>query len=338
MATIKEIADLAKVSVATVSRVLNYDETLNIQDETRKRVFEAADQLDYKKKEIKKRKKKLKLGVLCSYSPEEELEDTFYLTVRVAIEKKIEEEGYKMFKVPVEAEIDTVSNLDGIICLGTFSQSLVNKIKSFGKPVVVVDSQVNWDIWDSIITDTQRGVRAVLEYLWEMGHRKIAFIGGREIDEDGQEVKDYRLSAYTKFMEEKGCLHREYVRMGLYSPRDGYRFAIELLQGNVERPTAILTANDTIAVGCYRAIHEKSFLIPEDISIVGFNDISMAKYLVPPLTTVRIPMNFMGEEAVILLAERINTGREISMHISLPAELVLRDSVARIDSRGVTNG
>lgn len=332
MATIREIAELAEVSVATVSRVLNYDETLNVQDETRKRVFEAADQLDYRKKETKKRKKKLKLGVLCSYSREEELEDTFYLTVRVAIEKKIEEEGYKKFQVPLEAEPEDVYGLDGIICLGTFSNSMIKRIESFQKPVILVDAQANWDNWDSIITDTRRSVLSVMEYLWEMGHRKIAFIGGSETDSDGNEVKDYRLSAYKKFMKGKGCFSKEYIKLGSYKPRDGYRLGLEFLSGEMERPTAILTANDSIAVGCYRAIQERGLQIPKDVSVVGFNDISMAKYLVPPLTTVHIHMNFMGREAVALLAERIHTGREISMHVSVPARLVVRESVSQIEN------
>lgn len=331
MATIREIAELACVSVATVSRILNYDETLSVQDETRKRVFEAADQLDYKKKGTKKRKKKLKIGVICSYSKEEELEDTFYLSVRVAIEKKLEEEGYKKFQVPLDAALEEVSQLDGIICLGTFSRSTAKRIETFKKPVIVVDAQVNWNAWDSIITDTHRSVMEVMEYLWGMGHRQIAFIGGIEFDTDGKEVRDYRLSAYTKFMEMQRRFRADYVKIGSYTPRDGYRLGMELLSQEGEIPTAILAANDSIAVGCYRAIREKGLRIPEDVSVIGFNDISMAKYLVPPLTTVHIHMNFMGREAVALLAERIQTGRDISMHISIPANLVIRESVARIE-------
>ena len=115
MATIKEIAELAGVSVTTVSRVLNYDDTLNVPDETKKRVFEAADKLEYQVKSKKKRKKKLKIGMLCSYSLEEELEDTFYLSVRVAVEKKIEEEGFKKYSVNEEDTLEDVAHLDGLI-------------------------------------------------------------------------------------------------------------------------------------------------------------------------------------------------------------------------------
>lgn len=96
-----------------------------------------------------------------------------------------------------------------------------------------------------------------------------------------------------------------------------------------DRPTAIFCANDSLAIGCYKAIQEAALKVPDDISVVGFNDISMTKYLVPPLTTVHVPMDFMGEEAVNLLSERINTNREISMHVSVPAKLVIRESVSR---------
>lgn len=330
MATIKDIAELAQVSVTTVSRILNYDETLNVQDETRKRVFEAAEQLEYKLKEKKKRKKKLKLGVLCSYSQEEELEDTFYLSVRVAIEKQIEEEGYKKVPVQMDATNEDVSKLDGIICLGTFSETMVKRIEDFQRPIIMVDATGKRDIWDSIVTDTQKSVIDVLEYLWEQGHRKIAFIGGAEKDSDGKDVKDNRLLTYKRFMEEKNCFKEAYAKIGSFTPKSGYRHAMELMDEEENRPTAIFTANDSLAVGCYRAIQDKHLRIPEDVSVVGFNDIPMANYLVPPLTTVHIHMEFMGRKAVTLLAERINSGREISMHISIPAQLVIRESVAKI--------
>ena len=94
MATIKDIAAKAGVSIATVSRVLNHDETLNAQEETKKRIFEIAEELEYEVRAQKKRRRKLKIGVFYSYSPEEELQDPYYLCIRLAIEKKLEEEGY----------------------------------------------------------------------------------------------------------------------------------------------------------------------------------------------------------------------------------------------------
>ncbi len=272
MATIKEIAELAGVSLTTVSRVLNYDETLNVQDETRKRVFEAAEQLEYTIKGKKKRKKKLKIGVLCSYSLEEELEDTFYLSVRVAIENKIEREGFKKYQIRNTDQAEAVAALDGLICLGTFSKSMVDHIASFGKPVVLVDAAAKREIWDSIVTDTKRSVHKVLDCFLKYGHQKIAFIGGDEVDSDGNEVIDERLIAYQTYMQEKGLFQESYIKIGGYTPKHGYRLMKELLELE-DRPTAIFAANDSLAVGCYKAVQEKGLHITEDISIIGFNDI-----------------------------------------------------------------
>ncbi len=148
------------------------------------------------------------------------------------------------------------------------------------------------------------------------------------MDVDGKEVVDLRVPIYRSFMEERGILNEEYIKIGGYTPKHGYRLGKELLAME-ERPSAIFTANDSLAVGCYKAIQEAGLCIPEDISIIGFNDISIAKYLIPPLTTVHIYMDFMGSQAVSILAERIYSGREISMHISLPTKLMVRGSVSK---------
>lgn len=203
MSTIKDIAELAGVSVATVSRVLNYDDTLTVQEETRKKVFEAAEQLEYQMKEKKKRRRKLKLGVICSYSPEEELEDPFYLAVRIAIEKEIEDRNFKRVPLSIEDGMQQFAAVDGIICLGTFSKTTVKKIDNTQKPHIYVDAVGNRNTGDSIITDLRLSVQQVMEYLWSLGHRRIGFIGGNELDSDGNKISDSRLPIYQRFLMEK---------------------------------------------------------------------------------------------------------------------------------------
>lgn len=331
MSTIKEIAEKAGVSVTTVSRVLNYDETLNVQDETKKRVFEAAEQLEYQARSKKRKKKKLKVGLLCSYSLEEELDDPFYLSARIGLEKKLEEEGHKKIPVSLSWSPEEYAKVDGLICLGTFSDSVVNTIKTFSKPAVFVDALGDLDYFDSVVTDLKFSVKKVLNYLLALGHTKIAFIGGRDIDTDGKEVVDLRMPLYASFMGKRGLLREAYIKIGGYTPKHGFRLTKELLRME-DRPTAIFAANDSLAVGCYKAIQEEGLRIPEDVSVIGFNDISMAKYLVPPLTTVHVFTDFMAAQAVNVLAERIDTGREISMHISVPTKLMIRGSAAEIET------
>ena len=326
MSTIKDIAEMAGVSVATVSRVLNFDETLNVQDETKRRVFEAADHLEYQIKDKKRRKKKLKIGVLCSYSPEEELEDTFYLTVRIAVEKFIEEQGFKKTNFLLEDLQTSAARQDGLICLGTFSESMVKKIEECEVPSVFIDSIGNPDKFDSVVVNMKQSVENLIKYFLDAGHTKIAFIGGYDLDSDGQEIEDVRKTVFSKSMKKKGLYVEDYIRIKGFTPKCGYKSGVELL--NLEdRPTAIFCANDALAIGCYKAVQEAGYTIPDDVSVIGFNDISMAKYLMPPLTTVHIPMDFMAKCAVELLMERIYNSRDISVSVSVPATLRIRESV-----------
>lgn len=328
MATIKEIAEIAGVSVTTVSRVLNFDDTLNVQDETKRRVFEAADRLEYQIKDKKRKKRKLKLGLLCTYSPEEELEDTYYLSIRIGVEKKLDKEGFKKVNITSEEVAEDVAKLDGIICIGTFSKSMVEKIRTFHRPTVFIDASGDQELFDSIVVNLEYSVTKVMDYLVDAGHEKIAFIGGRDIDSDGKEIMDMRMPIFASYLKEKNLFREEYVKIGGFTPKQGYRMGKEVLALK-DRPTAIFCANDSLAIGCYKAVQEAALKVPDDISVVGFNDISMTKHLVPPLTTVHVPVDFMAETAVKLLSERINTNREISMHVSVPAKLIIRESVSR---------
>lgn len=327
MATIKDIAAKAGVSIATVSRVLNHDETLNAQEETKQRIFEIAEELEYEVR-VKKRKKKLKVGVFYSYSPKEELEDPYYLCIRLAIEKRLEEEGYRKQVVNISDTQDSLAGIDGVICVGTFSKKMVEHIGSWGKPAVFIDTCPDLDRFDAIVIDYKQAVKSVLDYLIENGHSKIGFIGGVETNEEGELVPDERTETFRQYLTEKGMYHPECVKMGRYHARYGHSLFKEMHEeGNL--PTALFVANDSMAAGSYRAAYELGMSIPDDISIIGFNDLPTAKYMVPPLTTVRLYMEFMGEYAVHVLEERIN-GRDICLKVIAPTKLYIRDSVKNI--------
>lgn len=329
MATIKDIADRTGFSTATVSRVLNYDDTLNVQEETRTKILDTARELQYQARERKSRKRRLAVGVYYSYSREEELRDIYYLTVRLAVERKLEAENMERRQIQSLEELKDLGGLDGLLCLGTFSRSMVKQIDAFGKPTVFLDAMPKGDRFDCVVNDLAGSVETVMDYLTGLGHRKIAFIGGFEVDRDGEEVHDSRIVAYKEYMERIGEFSQSLVRLGRFTPEDGYVLCRELLEEK-ERPTAVFASNDSLAVGCYRAVSEKGLRIPGDMSIVGYNDIAVANYLVPPLTTVRLHMELLGEEAVRILREHIASAREIGLKIIVPAKLIVRDSADRV--------
>ena len=336
MATIREIAEKAGVSIATVSRVLYHDETLNAQEETKKRIFEIAEELEYEVKLQKRRKKKLKIGVFYSYSPTEELEDPYYLCLRLAIEKRLETEGYKKIPVTLEDTAESLAGVDGVICSGTFSRSTVERVGTWNKPVVFIDSSPDLSRFDAIMIDYYQSVRWILDWFIANGHTKIGFIGCTETDKDGRELRDERTVAVKSYLTEKGLYHPEYIKTGLYHAKYGYRLFKELYEeGNL--PTALFVANDSMAAGCYRAAYELGIKIPDDVSLIGFNDIPTAKYMVPPLSTVRIYMEFMGEYSVHMLEERIFGNRQLSMKVTVPTKLCIRESVKRLGEEEVSS-
>ncbi len=328
MATIKDIAAKAGVSIATVSRVLNHDETLNVMEETKQRVFEAAEELEYEVRP-KARKKRLKVGLVYSYSRQDELEDPYYLCIRFAIERRLEASGYKKQVVSLQNSAESVAGVDGVICSGTFTRRDVERIRTWGKPVVFIDACPDLQNFDAVIVDYGGAVRQIIDYLAANGHTKIGFIGGTNANEVSGSVEDGRITAFREYMTQKGLFHPEYMKLGDFSAHCGYEKFRELYEeGNL--PTALFMGNDSMAAGAYRAAYTLGLSIPQDVSIVGFNDIPTAKYMVPPLTTSRLYMDFMGEYAVRMLEERVFESREVCIKTVVPSSLYVRDSVRNL--------
>lgn len=230
--------------------------------------------------------------------------------------------------VKLDDSPEMINGLDGVICTGTFTKKMVEAIEIWECPVIFIDADPNPKRFDSIVVDYRRAVEEIVSYLVECGHTRIGMIGCREVDKEGDEVLDTRIQHFQNALKKRGLYHPEYTKFGAYYAKYGYKLLKEFYEeGNL--PTALFVANDSMAAGSYRAAYELGLKIPDDISIIGFNDIPTAKYMVPPLTTVRLYMEFMGEYAVKLLEERIIHGREICVKVSIPTKLYIRDSVKK---------
>ena len=223
MATIKDIATKAGVSIATVSRVLNHDETLNAQEETKQKIFEIAEELEYEVRTQKKRRKKMKVGVFYSYSPEEELQDPYYLCIRLAIEKKLEKEGHVKQIVKLDDKPEVLSGIDGVICTGTFTKKMIESIEKWECPVVFIDADPNPKKFDSIVVDYSQAVEEIVSYLVECGHTKIGMIGCRGVNQNGEEILDTRMQCFQDSLMKRGLYHPEYTKFGDYYAKYGYQ-------------------------------------------------------------------------------------------------------------------
>lgn len=326
MATIKDIAAQAGVSIATVSRVLNYDPQLSVSAETKQKIFEAAEQLDYKKRRISKKTVQTTVALVHWYTEEEELNDLYYMSIRLGIENSCLESGLHIQKV-LYNELDQVNRdeIKGIIAVGKYSTAQVERLNEWSSRIVFVDFSPYDEAFDSVVTDFSRVTQKALDYLWEQGMRRIGYIGGREQFEDKSGlIEEKREQMYRQFMQEKNELQEEDVLIGTYSADDGYAMMKSCIeQRGEELPEAFFAASDTLAIGALRALNEAQIPIPERVSLIGVNDISVSKYMYPPLTTVKVHTEWMGKTAVELLLEQLKSKR-ISKKVVLPSELIVR--------------
>jgi len=253
MATIRDIAEKAGVSLATVSRVLNYDESLNVSDSTRKKVFEIAQELEYvTTKERKVRKAAYQVCILKGYSEKEELDDTYYLSIRLAIEKNLKEENIDYIVISKDKLLDErLKIVDGILAVGVFSEGEFRNLKNINANIVFVDSDPEDDDFDCVVISMRRIVRKVLDYLISLGHRQIGYIGGIDFsDNENNILHDYREQYYRMYMSDKGLLNEDYIKIGRFTPASGYELMKSVLDTE-KYPTAFFIANDSMAIGAY---------------------------------------------------------------------------------------
>lgn len=348
MTTIKQIAAHAGVSAATVSRVLNNDSTLSVSEETRLRIFSIAEELAYKPKRLRRLKKEEELsrreiGLLMWSSLEDEAHDPYFSSIRRGIERRCEESGLAITKVMRgngDAEIGPIHGLDGLIVVGSIDHRDVLSLYGDAQRIVFVNHVDKLSPFDSVKADFEGAIQASIQHLASLGHARIAYIGGDERvhrlrtaevqDHEPQPSrKDPRRDAYRRQMEEDGLYRPDYDCEAEWSSSGGYNGMTALLERAKgrpeERPTACLMGSDPMAVGALRALHEKGLAVPDDMALIGFDDIEIAAYLTPPLTTVRVYTEQMGRTAVQLLLERLE-GREASSHVSVNTSFMVRES------------
>ncbi len=331
MATIKEVAHKAGVSVATVSRILNNDTTLSTSLETKQRVLKAAKDLNYMKKARKTAiKGGITIGILQWFSSQQELEDNYYLLIRQGIEDYCSKNGINVrrtFKSDLDY-LDSLKDTDGIVCVGKFSKTEITTLRALTENIVFLDMPVEDKSITTITLDFEQAVSDVMTYLCELGHKKIGFLCGREYLEDGTLFPDKRPRLFKNFCKMNHIEYENYMIEGEFLVESGYRMMMELIHKGT-LPTAIFAASDPIAIGAMKALQETGYKIPEDISIIGFDNSNVTSYTNPPLTTMDAPVYSMGMYGASIVHNMIKTKLPTAMKIILPCSIVKRESCKR---------
>jgi len=334
MVTMKEIAQRANVSIATVSRILNNDTTLSVSEETKQRVFHIAKQLNYKpirKNSSRKKKEVYQIALLLAVSQHDEANDPYYTLIRQGIEDRCQQLPMRISSIiRVDgAEIQDLRNFDGLIVIGGIDPEDIKRYFPENNHVVFITQVIHIDEYDVVRSDLERATESIVDYLVKLGHKKIGYIGGAEKIKklDGgksYEVDDIRKQVFERKMKTLGLYEEKHVFIGEWGPAEGYELMKKALQLE-DLPSAFVVASDPMAIGALRAIHQAGLKVPEDISMISFDDIDAAAFLNPPLSTVKMYAYEMGEVAVNALYEKIE-GRSIPVQILTPAKLVIRES------------
>lgn len=341
MATIKDIAKEVGVSPATVSRVLNKDSSLSVAEETRRKIFKEAEKVNYKtlRQRNKKIKEKAKISIVHWYSEKEELGDPYYISITRGIERECSIRKIQtktIYKNDGIYSLQMLKESDGIIAIGKFAESEIEQFNNYSDQIVFVDFSPSDTRFDSIVLDFESSISQILKFLTDNGHKRIGYIGGQEYVGNSREpIRDKREIEFVNIMKEMGLYNSKDIYFGRFVPEDGYSLMKKIVEeagsDKDKIPTAFFLGSDSMAIGAMKALYEKDISIPDDVCIIGFNDIPTAEYLIPPLTTVRAHTEFMGKTSVELLIERIIYERKIAKKVIIPTELIIRESCLSID-------
>jgi LacI family transcriptional regulator len=325
-ATSFDVARLAGVSQPTVSRALRGEPS--VAAETRRRVEEAAAALGYVTSHLGRglsTRRTRRIGVVAA-----ELTNPFYPHLVGPLQRELELAGYRsVFYVERGDDALTVTeladgSLDGVVLTtvsleSTLPQSLIDR----GVPFVLLNREVDGIVADAAVVDNVRGASLMADLLVELGHERIgALLGPRWTSTGRDRERGFRraLAAHGRELPEELTVHGPF---GFDEGRDGLT---ELLNRSGRRPTAVFCANDVLALGALDAAARIGLEVPRDLTIVGFDDISLASWAYVDLTTVRCDLSRLAAVAAELLLKRIATPEEYHHRVVLPAEIVRRGS------------
>jgi DNA-binding LacI/PurR family transcriptional regulator len=326
--TVYEVAENAKVSIATVSRVLNSPE--KVTEATRARVMAAVDRLGFVPKAeaaARARKEHRRIGVLAPFftlpsfverlrGVANALDDSPYELAIYNVDSSARRDGYL-------ASLPVTRRLDGLIIMALpFDQTTALRLANH--PLETVLIEFSQESFSSIRIDDRVGGQMAAEYLLQKKHRRCAFVGDADLPDFAIHTSDWRLEGYREALAAAGVILRdEYVALAPHS-RENARLSAHRLLDLPEPPTAIFAASDNQALGVLKAARERRLSMPKELAVIGFDDVDIADYV--GLTTIRQPLEESGRVAVDLLLARLVDPSRPPQRIRLPLTLVRRET------------
>lgn len=333
--TLRTVAQRAGVSLGTASNVIN--NRANVSPQTRARVLEAASELGYAVQARIASPLCPPLSVIGTIGKIDDGEslsiNPFYSYVLAGIERECQRHNLSLMYANIEVDklnrptglppmlLD--NQVDGVLIVGTFLQDTIHLIgQQVNKPVVLVDAYAPSSRFDSVVIDNINGAFTAVRFLIEKGHTKIGLIGS--IPDAYPSIRERR-KGYLRALKQYG-ISQEYIEDGPLNREGGYDSTCKLLQ-RAPQLTAIFACNDEVAVGVLNAARDMGRGVPYDLSVIGFDDIDLARQITPALTTVHVEKMLLGTLAVRHLKDRAENPDRPALITAVSTQIVVRDSV-----------
>lgn len=333
--TIKDVAKKAGVSIATVSFVIN--DSKHISTETKKRVVKAIKSLKYHPSKSAINLVSGKTGNIGFILTDDHFLRTepFYTRIFLGTEFEARSEGYYILLTSIRPDFNEEDilprfilnkSVDGIIIAGKISQNLIERISAYNLPTVFIDYIPSNNNHPLVLIDNIQGALLATNHLISLGHTNIAFIGG---DIEHPSLFD-RLNGYKQALVNANISikHNLIVTDTKYPDRqNGFNLAKKLFSKN-KNVTAVFAGNDAMAIGVMHYLKDNGYKVPEDVSLIGFDDVEADLMLSPPLTTIRVPKIEMGIESLKLMVNTLKNKKSLQKKILVPVELIIRRSTS----------
>lgn len=330
-ATLRDVAQRAGVHVTTASRALDPAKSSKVNAVTARRVRAAARALDYQPNEIARglrTNRSMSVAVLVP-----DLTNPLFPPIVRGAEKVLSAVGYMTLVVNTDDDAERQTALlqslrgrkvDGfIVATAHREDAQLDEARAQGVPIVLVNRRTDTPGFASIVGDDHSGIGLAVQHLLDLGHRRIGHIAGPT----GTTTGYARLRAFQQSLTDAGLDAEAIAYANTFTEADGAQAMRQLL---AEHPqvTAVVAANDLIALGCLDAFAEAGLRCPQEMSLVGFNDMPLADRLTPALTTIHVPHHAIGGEAARVLLELLGDPQLPPKSVTLPVSLVVRESTA----------
>jgi LacI family transcriptional regulator len=326
MATIKDVAKLSGVAVSTASYALN--NSTKVSEETRQKVLAAAKQLNYQKNGLASDLKRTSTNTIALILSD--LSGPYYSELIKGVQDVASTNGYDLIACSSIGGAQSTAvkflrekRVDGVIILAhNIDDETILESSREGFPIVVLDRNVQSEHVVQIEVDNEHGAFMATEHLIEKGSREIAYVSGPYNSHDNE----LRFKGYRAALLKHGIEYRPKWKVSGGFTREGGYQATKMIIAQKDVPQAIFYANDEMAIGGIQALNEKKISVPDDISIIGFDDIQLSEYVSPPLTTMRQPKYEAGALAVHLIFQVLSK-EKVDQNYKLTTELIERKSV-----------